>query len=68
VRASIAQLAANNAGGIVLLGEPDYYQRFGFAAHAQLRLPGVPASHFLCLSLSDPVPAGEVAYHAAFFP
>jgi putative acetyltransferase len=66
VRACIAHLVAANAGGIVLLGEPEYYQRFGFTPHAKLLLPGVPESHFLCLALSEPIPAGLVAYHSAF--
>ena len=66
VRASIAQLVADNAGGTVLLGDPTYYQRFGFAPDAKLILPGVPASHFLCLALGEPIPAGLVAYHSAF--
>jgi putative acetyltransferase len=66
VRASIEQLNAINAEGIVLLGEPSYYQRFGFTARAELRLLGVPASHFLSLPLRDRPASGVVTYHPAF--
>ena len=66
VRASIDQLKASNAEGCVLLGEPAYYQRFGFRAQPQLKLLGVPASHFMCLPFGELMPTGVVGYHAAF--
>jgi putative acetyltransferase len=66
VRASIEQLKSANAEGIVLLGEPHYYQRFGFAARPELQLSGVPASHFLALVLHGPIAQGVVTYHPAF--
>lgn len=55
-----------NAKGCVLLGEPSYYQRFGFEAYQQLVLPGVPAMYFQALSFSDSIPSGTVKYHQAF--
>jgi putative acetyltransferase len=66
VRAAIDQLRARNAEGIVLLGEPSYYQRFGFTARPELQLPGAPASHFLALPLRDRLASGVVMYHTAF--
>jgi putative acetyltransferase len=66
VRACIESLKLHNAQGAVLLGEPAYYQHFGFAARTELTLPGVPASHFLCLPLRDSIPSGVVTYHPAF--
>ncbi len=66
VRASIDQLRTSGASGVVLLGEPDYYRRFGFTARSELKLPGAPASHFLCLPLSAHIPSGIVNYRAAF--
>lgn len=65
--ASIEQLRRVGAAGIVLLGEPAYYQRFGFRAHCELVFPGARASHFLSLPLRGEVPAGTVSYHSAFF-
>ncbi len=66
IRASIELLTARSANGIVLLGEPAYYERFGFSAAHSLSLPGAPASHFLCLPLRKGVADGVVTYHAAF--
>ena len=55
-----------NAKGCVLLGEPDYYQRFGFAADEKLILPAVPAEYFQALSFGGSTPGGIVKYHPAF--
>lgn len=66
IRAGLAELRAGGAAGVVLLGEPAYYARFGFAAQAGLVLPGVPPAYFLALSFGGAVPQGSVAYHTAF--
>jgi len=44
----------------VVLGDPAYYSRFGFAPHAGLVYPGPPASHFMALALEGVVQIGEV--------
>lgn len=64
----ISRLQAAGAAGIVLLGEPGYYGRFGFKACAEMTLPGVPADYFLILPTpgGKPLPAGDVAFHPAF--
>lgn len=67
VRAGLARLVAMGAAGCVLLGEPDYYQRFGFETHSDLRLEGVPAEYFLSLPLRGQLLSGLVAYDPAFF-
>jgi putative acetyltransferase len=54
------------ASGVVLVGEPDYYGRFGFRGDPNLTLPGVPAEYLLCLPLGHGVPKGVVTYHEAF--
>jgi predicted N-acetyltransferase YhbS len=62
----LARLRREGASGCVLLGDPRYYGRFGFASHAGLVLPGPPPNHFMALSFSGPVPLGTVRFHAAF--
>ena len=52
--------------GCVVLGEPEYYARFGFKAYPQLVLDGVPASYFQALSFADSIPTAQVCYAAAF--
>ena len=66
VRASITELTQRGAEGIVLLGDLEYYERFGFKQQSRLVLPGAPANHFLSLSLQGGNPSGTVTYHAAF--
>jgi putative acetyltransferase len=66
MRAALDALRAQGALGCVLLGEPDYYGRFGFEAAAPLVLPGVPPEYFLAIVFSGAKPAGVVRYHDGF--
>lgn len=66
IRRGIADLKARGASGIVLLGDPDYYARFGFAHEPRLRYPGPPPEYFQCLLLEGSLPSGEVAFPRAF--
>jgi putative acetyltransferase len=66
VREGLTRLAALGSKGCVVLGSPSYYGRFGFAAHAALRLQGVPRQNFMSLSFGESLPSGVVTYHDAF--
>jgi len=67
IKTGLQMLTAQEAGGIVLLGEPEYYHRFGFKTHSNLTLADVPAEYFLIQPLVDTeIPVGEVTYHPAF--
>lgn len=66
IREGLARLAEAGAKGCVVLGNPNYYQRFGFANDPGLRLEGFPAEYFMRLSLDGAVPTGTVAYHEGF--
>jgi putative acetyltransferase len=66
VRAGLERLRKSGAQGIVVLGDPAYYGRFGFRAHDGLRYSSAPASHFLALSFGGAVLPGIVEYHPAF--
>ena len=63
---ALSELRAMRAAGCVLLGEPAYYGRFGFQAHAGLQLPGVPPGYFMALALHGTVPEGIAHYSDAF--
>ncbi|UFS71697.1 N-acetyltransferase [Geomonas sp. RF6] len=63
---ALAALRELRASGCVLLGEPEYYGRFGFRAEPSLVLPGVPPEYFQALPLSGPLPHGVVQYHESF--
>lgn len=66
VEEGLARLRQMGAQGCVLLGEPEYYSRFGFVADLRLTLDGVPAEYFQALSFTGEVPEGRVEYHPAF--
>lgn len=66
IRCGLEHLQALGASGCVVLGDPVYYQRFGFACHEGLRLPGVPPGYFQALIWHGDPPDAEVTYHAAF--
>ena len=66
ITAALAQLQTLSAHGCVVLGEPEYYQRFGFKAEPSLVLVDVPAEYFMALSFHRDIPSGNVTYHAAF--
>lgn len=66
IEEGLARLRADRAGGCVLLGDPGYYARFGFASDPALRYADAPARYFQRLAFCDVVPCGEVAFHPAF--
>jgi putative acetyltransferase len=66
VRQGLDSLRRLEAEGCVLVGDPAYYSRFGFAHDPALTLEGVPPEVFLCLPMAGGVPRGCVSYDAAF--
>ena len=62
----LSRLRERAAAGCVVVGDPAYYRRFGFAPDPALRLDGVPPEYFLCLLFAAAPPAGTVGYHSAF--
>lgn len=66
MRAALAKLKSLGASGCVLLGDPEYYKRFGFKPEPGLVLPDVPTEYFQALSFGKPIPQGLVSYSAAF--
>jgi len=66
IRQLLAELQAERAAGCVVLGDPNYYGRFGFQAQTALTLPGVPQEYFRAVAFQGGLPRAEVAFHAAF--
>jgi len=67
VRDGLERLRSNGAAGCVVLGDPGYYPRFGFARIDDLQYEGAPPEYFMSLTFDghDP-PSGKVHYHPAF--
>lgn len=72
IEAGLARLKAMGAAGCALVGEPDFYAKFGFRADPRLTYAGVPPEYFMALALQSDddsaieLPSGEVRFHAAF--
>ncbi len=54
------------AQGCVLVGDPDFYERFGFKSPDKIKNEGVPQENFLALSFCNQTPEGTVRFHPAF--
>ena len=67
MREGLGELEAQGAAGCALVGDPAYYNRFGFIARSELTTTGVPPEYFLVLPLHGEVPSGMVTFHPAFF-
>ena len=63
---AIADMRMQGARGLVLLGDPVYYARFGFEHDPALRYPGPPPEYFQRLVVAGDAPSGDVCYAPAF--
>lgn len=66
IREVLMQLQGSRAEGIVLVGDPEYYNRFGFKSFSGLSYSGVPEQFILGFSFSNKDPEGEIIAHEAF--
>jgi putative acetyltransferase len=66
MREALRLLRERHAAGCVLLGDPEYYGRFGFRVDARLVLPDVPPEYFQVIYFGACRTSGVVSYHEAF--
>lgn len=67
IRRGLDRLRSAGADGCVVLGEPQYYARFGFRHDPGVEFRGPPPEYFQVLALVGSVlPRGVVTYAAAF--
>jgi len=66
MQAALQALREQGAAGIMLVGDPGYYRRFGFRNEAQLVYPDIPPEYFMVLPFTDTLPRGTVLFHEAF--
>lgn len=66
VHEGLSRLKALGAKGCVLVGEPKYYERFGFRNFPGLMLDGVPQAYFLALPFDKTETQGTVVFHSGF--
>jgi putative acetyltransferase len=66
IERGLSDLRAMGAEGCVLLGDPDYYGRFGFRSRPDCIYEGAPQEYFQSLTFGLHSAAGKVTYHEAF--
>lgn len=67
VTAALDQLREAGIGGVVAVGDPAFYGRFGFAVAENLTHPGAIPGTFMARPICDArVPSGQVRYHPVF--
>ena len=66
VREGLSLLKAMGGKGCALVGDPTYYQRFGFKNIPSLIHEGIPQEVFLVLPFDKKTPQGTVEFHKGF--
>lgn len=66
IRKGLSLLKALGAKGCVLVGDPKYYERFGFRNFPDLILESVPQEYFLALPFDENRTQGVVMFHQGF--
>ena len=66
IREGLETLRKSGAAGCVVVGEPDFYAKFGFRNEPALVFPGCAPQYFMVLPLSERLVSGTVSYHPAF--
>ncbi len=66
IREGLLRLQALNARGCCLVGDPGYYERFGFERIPGFGHAGVPEDVFVAMCFDGRVPQGVVEFHEAF--
>jgi putative acetyltransferase len=66
IHEGLSLLKALGAKGCVLVGDPGYYERFGFKNIPELLIDGVPQQYFLALPFEENASRGTVVFHEGF--
>lgn len=66
INSGLDALRSLGAAGCVVLGDPNYYARFGFRHRPECIFEGVPAEYFQSLSFGAHSAVGMVTYHEGF--
>lgn len=67
IREALGVMRNRGAHGVLLVGDPAFYERFGFCSRPGLTMDGVPREYVLGLSLDGREISGGIAADPAFF-
>ncbi len=63
----LSRLRTLGAKGCVVLGDPEYYGRFGFKPQPGVNFEGAPPEYFTILVFGEASASGSAVYHSAFY-
>ena len=66
IRAGLEHLKQVKARGCALIGDPGYYERFGFISDAQVTYRDVESKYVQYLLFEGPAPQGELVFSDCF--
>jgi putative acetyltransferase len=66
INKGLSMLKESDGQGCTLVGDPNYYKRFGFRNIPGLVHEGIPQEVFLALPFTEKVPQGIVVFHEGF--
>jgi putative acetyltransferase len=66
INEGLSLLKESGGGGCALVGDPNYYKRFGFKNFPELVHEGVPQEVFLVLPFNEKIPQGIIVFHEGF--
>jgi putative acetyltransferase len=67
IHEGLSRLKAMGGKGCALVGDPEYYPRFGFKNVQELIHEGVPTEVFFALAFDGKMPQGMVVFHEGFW-
>jgi putative acetyltransferase len=67
IKEGLSLLKELGGQGCALVGDPNYYNRFGFKNYPELIHEGVPQEVFLALPFNEKIPQGTIIFHESFF-
>lgn len=66
IQTGLERLRQRGAAGCILVGDGNYYRRFGFENDPAIHHEGVPPEYLLALRFGEECSSGAVRFHAAF--
>jgi putative acetyltransferase len=66
VNKGLSMLKELDGRGCAVVGDPNYYERFGFRNIPELVHEGIPQEVFLVLPFTENIPQGIVVFHEGF--
>jgi predicted N-acetyltransferase YhbS len=66
IERGLSMLRDRTAAGCVLVGDPNYYSRFGFRHDRAVILEGMPSEYSMVLRFQSNEDGGSVKFHPAF--